>query len=156
MERRREKRDVGALIALVIVVIVVVAVVLVVRPQRSYPMPIERTFSVTMSSNDVLVRPGDQPAGQRYTIDGELAPTLTLRHGRRYRFVLREDAHPLYLTTSPLGGPGVPGTLASNVDDRGLVHDGSLDVVVDRGADRGALYYQSTRVQGAGGRIVIV
>jgi hypothetical protein len=118
-------------------------------------MPIERTFDVTMSSNDILRQPGEA-RGERYVVDGQYAPTLTLKHGKRYRFVLREGAHPMYLTTSPLGGAGVPGTLASNVDERGLVHDGSLDVIVDRKAQHGGLYYQSTRAQGAGGRIIIV
>lgn len=147
---RSRPKDVGALFLLVVVLVVVVLVVLIVNPAPSRPMRIEHTFRVSMT------RDGDDP-GTRYAVDGVEGATLHLKRGRRYRFVLEDGVHPLYLTSDPRGGPGVPGTIASNVDDRGLVvGGGDLEVITEKNAERGRMYYQSTLRADVGGAIEIV
>lgn len=151
MGRAARPKDVGSLFVLVIVLVVVILVVLIVNPAPSRPMRVERTFRVSMTREDP-----DDPA-TRYAIDGVEGATLHLRRGRRYRFVLEDGAHPLYLTSDPQGGPGVPGTIASNVDERGLVvGGGDLEVITEKNAERGTMYYQSTLRAGVGGAIEIV
>lgn len=148
MPRYRKKRDRVALFALVAVLIIVAVIVLVFKPTNSCPMPITKTFRFSMSGFD--------DGKHRYIVDGIVTPTLHLKNGKKYRFVLDKEAHPLYLTISNVGGASVPGSIATNVDERGLVDSGGeLFVIPNKDATPGELYYQSTKIQGAGGRIII-
>lgn len=148
MPRYKEKPDRVALFVLVAVIIVVAVMVLILKPTNKCPMPVAKTFRFSMRKCD--------DGKLRYTVDGQVAPTLHLKNNKKYRFILDSNAHPLYLTTSNLGGAGVPGSIAHNVDERGLVDsNGDLFVIANKDATPGEFYYQSTRVQGVGGRIII-
>jgi hypothetical protein len=147
METR--KSCVGLLV-LVAIIIVVCIVVLIVKPAWSVPMPVERTFHVS------VVQLQCHPPRTVYLVDGKVRPTLRLRRNRKYRFVLAEGCHPLYVTTSSVGGPSLPGSIASNVDARGMVAaDSDLYVVTSKDMPASTMYYQSTLEEGVGGQIAI-
>jgi hypothetical protein len=147
--RREKRRELSSLLALVALIIVVAIVVIILSPTKSAPMKTERRFAVSMTSG--------VDGKRRYTVDGEVSPTLRLRKGKRYTFVLDGSCEPLYLTSSPVGGADVPGSVAAGVDSRGLVAASSdLHVITeDRVSEAGVLYYQSTISRGAGGMVLV-
>jgi hypothetical protein len=144
------KRDTGSLLLLIVVIIVVVILVLLLQPMNAVAMPIEQTFHVSMQQLQRV----DGPL--KYVINNEISPTLRLKKGSKYRFVLDGTSEPLYLTTSSVGGESVPESIAVNVDKRGIVDkNGDMFIITDRDVKPGVLYYQSTKSQRAGGMIVI-
>lgn len=135
------------MIALIIVLVLVVLMVIILKPQGSKPMPVERTYRVSMHKTH------DKAS---YLIDGEPSPTLHIKRGKRYHFILDDKADPIYLTSSSEGGPGVPGKIGEDVDDRGIAATGKdFYIITEQEATPGELYYQSTLVSGAGGKIVL-
>ena len=114
-------------------------------------MKTEDTFHVTLTELQRF------PPILQYTVNGKNKPTLTLKKGKKYRFVVDAPGHPLYLTTSPLGGKNVPGSISDKVDEKGMVSDkGDLFVVLEREIQPGTLYYQSTTAENVGGKILVV
>ena len=144
-------KDLVPLLAPLIILFIIIAIFLWLRIPDRVEMKTEKTFHIKLME---LQR---HPSKTVYSVDGQIRPTLYLKQGKKYRFVVDAPGHPLYLTSSALGGKGVPDSLSSNVDERGMVSDnGDLYVVLEREAEKGVLYYQSTMEEGVGGQIVLI
>lgn len=157
----KSRRLIYALVGVLIVCLVVLVVACLLHycgrrrgAKRPKEQLVERTFHVSMLGT----RHGatDAPVQLHYVVDGELHATLRLKRGKRYRLVLDQGTHPMYITSSSLGGPGVPGSIDPKVDERGIVEEGSdMYIVIDKAMQPGTLYYQSTVATGVGGAIVV-
>lgn len=136
-------KEIVSCIIIVIVLVIVLIIWFGVKPSNKKPQPVEKTHKITVNDD-------------KYYIDGKITPTLNLKRGKRYRFFVDAENHPIYLTTSDTGGIGLPGNILANVDEKGIANIGDFDIIMDKEADKGQLYYQSTKGISVGGKINIV
>lgn len=152
MKKELDRFEKISLIILVIVLFIVLLVLVLNNPESDRIIQPCKTFHVTLSK---------ESNKQKYIIDGEITPTLHLKRGKRYRFVINTPNHPIYLTTDPHGGEGLPGNFlndkngVTSLDERGLAENGDFDILLSRDVEIGTLYYQSTKEQDVGGKIIL-
>lgn len=89
-----------------------------------------------------------------FYVNGEEAPTIRLNKGFYYEFINTTD-EPFYLTTDKNGGPGSPGVIAKNKNDkfRGLTN-GTVFLKVTGDLPK-TFYYQSSKTKNMGSVIKI-
>ena len=129
------------IIIIVIILLTIVATTLFWQKRTNF-VPIQQIFRV----NTALVG-----SNRVYTIDNNVQPTITLKNGLAYRFILEDHNYPFYFGTSNVGGPGTPGTLFPTISPI----DGAINIQIGDYLPK-EFYYQSSITQNMGGKIVIV
>jgi len=155
-------RLIYSIVAIVILVVVIVGfVILLCTMNRRTKRHTNKQIPVAempMTDTYVLDMGIDETSGGQahYTVNGNEHGTIQLQRGKKYRILLQKGCHPLYITSSPIGGPDLPGSLDKQVTKKGIVSEGNdMFIVIPQDAEPGTLYYQSTLQEGVGGKIVI-
>jgi hypothetical protein len=152
MHRQLDRFERVSLIIVIIVLLIALVVLALNDPGANRTIKPCKTFQVTLSMVD---------GKPKYLIDGEITPTLYLKHGKRYRFIVDAATEPIYLTTDEHGGVGMPGNFLNDkdgvvsTDGRGLAEVGDFDILLAREVDIGTFYYHSTNSLDVGGKIIL-
>lgn len=150
------QKRLALIILIVIVMIIVIYIVHLFRikneEKKGGTVFVQGTYNITIGEKTPL-NPNYSRGGPRcFYLNNIEAPTLVLKRELYYEFN-NKSSEPIYFSTSPVGGPGAPGSVSKNQSSNfvGLA-DGTIFFRVTEDLPE-TFYYQSGLTSYMGGKI---